>query len=63
LGTHKSHPSAILTLESKTSGFLLPRMTLSDIENIPNPEPGLMVYETENDALYIYKRVGWTEIK
>jgi len=63
LGTHKGHPSAILTLESKTSGFLLPRMTLSDIENIPNPEPGLMVYETENDALYIYKRVGWTEIK
>jgi len=63
LGTHKGHPSAILTLESKMSGFLLPRMTLSDIENIPNPEPGLMVYETENDALYIYKRVGWTEIK
>jgi len=63
LGTHKGHPSAILTLESKTSGFLLPRMTLSDIENIPNPEPGLMVYETENDALYIYKRLGWTEIK
>lgn len=63
LGTHKGHPSAILTLESNTSGFLLPRMTLSEIENIPNPEPGLMVYETENDALYIYKRVGWTEIK
>jgi len=63
LGTHKCHPSAILTLESKTSGFLLPRMTLSDIENIPNPEPGLMVYEIENDTLYVYKRSGWTEIK
>jgi hypothetical protein len=63
LGTHKGHPSAILTLESKTSGFLLPRMTLSDIENIPNPEPGLMVYEIENDTLYVYKRSGWTEIK
>ena len=63
LGTHKGHPSAILTLESKTSGFLLPRMTLSEIENIPNPEPGLMVYEIENDTLYVYKRSGWTEIK
>jgi hypothetical protein len=63
LGTHKSHPSAILTLDSKTSGFLLPRMTLTDIENIQNPEPGLMVYETENDGLYVYKKTGWVEIK
>jgi len=63
LGTHKSHPSAILTLNSKTSGFLLPRMTLTDIENIQNPEPGLMVYETENDGLYVYKKTGWVEIK
>ena len=62
LGTHKGHPSAILTLESKTSGLLLPRMTLLDMENIPNPEPGLLVYETESDALYVYKRTGWTVI-
>jgi len=60
VGTHKCHPSAILTLESDTCGFLLPRMSKIDIEN---PVPGLMVYDTERDGLFVYKKSGWTEIK
>ena len=63
LGTHKSEMSSILTLESKTSGFLPPRMSREDMENIKNPVPGLMVYDAENDALCVYKKSGWTEIK
>ena len=63
LGTHKSHPSALLTLNSKTSGLLLPRMTNDEMNAINKPEPGLLVYDTENDAVYVYKKSGWVEIK
>lgn len=60
VGTIKGHPSAILTLESNTSGFLPPRMTSDQIKSINNPEPGLMVYDIDNDTLFIYKRSGWS---
>ena len=63
LGTHKGHPSALLTLQSTTGGLLLPRMSHSDMESIEQPTPGLMVYDNENDTLYVYKKSGWTEIK
>ena len=63
LGTHKGHPSAILTLQSTTGGLLLPRMSHSEMESIQKPTPGLMVYDNENDTLYVYKKSGWTEIK
>ena len=63
LGTHKSHPSALLTLNSKTSGLLLPRMLNEEMHKINKPEPGLLVYDTDNDAVYVYKKSGWVEIK
>ena len=63
LGTHKSHPSALLTLNSKTSGLLLPRMLNEEMHKIIKPEPGLLVYDTDNDAVYVYKKSGWVEIK
>ena len=63
LGTHKGHPSAILTLQSTTGGLLLPRMSHSEMKSIQKPTPGLMVYDNENDTLYVYKKSGWTEIK
>lgn len=63
LGTHKAHPSALLTLDSKTSGLLLPRMTNDEMNKIARPEPGLIVYDTENDSVYVYKKSGWVEIK
>jgi hypothetical protein len=63
VGTHKGHPSAVLTLQSTTGGLLLPRMSRSEIENIKQPTPGLIVYDNENDTLHVYKKSGWTEIK
>lgn len=60
IGSDKVHPSAILSLESKTGGLLLPRMTWIEMKNIKNPEPGLMIYEVESDTVYVYKRSGWT---
>jgi len=55
-------PSAILTLNSTTRGLLLPRMTTEQIDNIKNPEPGLMVYDTDKDTFVGYRKTGWTEL-
>lgn len=60
IGSHKTHPCAVLSLESKTSGFLLPRMTWLEMMNIPNPEPGLVIYDIESDTAFLYKQSGWT---
>jgi hypothetical protein len=60
IGTHKSHPSALLTLESTTSGVLLPRMTHLQMKKIKNPEIGLLIYNIEDDTLFIHKKTGWT---
>jgi uncharacterized protein (TIGR02145 family) len=44
IGTTTPHPSAALEIESTTKGFLLPRMTLVQINAIATPLEGLMVY-------------------
>ena len=62
VGTSKSHPSAIATFESNTCGFLPPRMKTSALKDIKNPAIGLMVYDTEKDALCVYKKSGWTVV-
>ena len=62
VGTSKSHPSAIATFESNTCGFLPPRMKTAELEDIKNPAIGLMVYDTEKDALCVYKKSGWTVV-
>ncbi|MDD7886278.1 sialate O-acetylesterase [Flavivirga sp. 57AJ16] len=47
IGTINPDPSAVLEVNSTTKGFLIPRMTKSQINNISNPTEGLMVYCTD----------------
>jgi hypothetical protein len=44
IGTTTPDASAVLEIESTTKGFLLPRMTLAQINAIATPAEGLMVY-------------------
>lgn len=44
IGTTNPHQSAILELKSTNKGFLLPRMSATQIANIVDPQAGLMVY-------------------
>jgi len=49
VGTSNGDPSAAFNVVSKNKGVLLPRVTLSsstDVETIPNPAEGLLVYNT-----------------
>jgi len=53
------NPPAILSLNSTTLGFLPPRMSTEEREQILNPTPGLIVFDTATDSLCIYKSTGW----
>ncbi len=56
IGTTEPSPSAVLDLNSTTAGFLPPRMTFAQIEDIDSPVEGLIVYCTncEPKGLYVY---------
>ncbi len=56
--------SAMLELKSTNKGFLPPRMTENEIKNIVNPANGLMVFNTNNNKVYIFISIDneWKEI-
>lgn len=63
INTDGSSPdnSAILDLSSTDKGFLLPRMSAAQRDNISNPAVGLMVYITDNDEINIYDGSSWIQ--
>ena len=65
IGTTTNVASSILTLESTTKGFLLPRTNATS--SITSPAQGLMTYLTgsTNEGLYYYNsgsQVGWHKV-
>ncbi len=54
--------AAVLEIESITKGFLLPRMTDTQMNAIVSPPAGLMVYNTTNNCTYIYKGGAWASL-
>jgi hypothetical protein len=54
--------SAQLQIDSTTRGFLLPRMTKTELLAIASPVVGLMAYITDDDELCVYKSTGWHKI-
>ena len=59
VGSSTPHPSAALAIDSTTRGLLVPRVLL---DNVVKPEPGLIVYDTDTDTFWGYKRTGWTQL-
>ncbi|MBN2663972.1 MAG: hypothetical protein JXR68_10015 [Bacteroidales bacterium] len=58
LGDGTINSSAILHLKSKDKGLLIPRMTNAEINNIPNPAQGLLVFSTDdNNFKYFYGQI------
>jgi hypothetical protein len=51
--------SAMLDVQSTEKGFLPPRMTTSDRNAITSPANGLVVYDTEEESLFLYNGTGW----
>jgi len=61
INTADPDPSSILDLESEEAGFLAPRMTTIQRENIDSPAQGLLVYDTTLER-FMYYQSGWQTI-
>ena len=48
------HPSAVLELSSTNKGFLLPRLTYSEMLQVKEPANGLMVFNKDAGGVYLY---------
>jgi hypothetical protein len=75
IGTITPHPSAILDITSSNKGLLIPRVNLTDVNNLTSPintpAEGLMVWNTNNGTIggsgkgfYFYTGtgVGWAPV-
>lgn len=54
--------SAVLDVVSTTKGFLPPRMTTAQKAAISTPATGLVVYDTDIDALFLYNGTAWQRL-
>jgi len=53
---------ALLQLDSTTKGFLPPRMTTAQREAISTPPDGMVVYDTDIDALHVVADGSWVAL-
>lgn len=55
--------SAMLDVTSTTQGFLAPRMTETQRNDISSPATGLLIYQTDGTAgFYYYDGSSWTQV-
>lgn len=54
--------SAIIQADSTTKGFLPPRMTTTQKNNISSPASGLVVYDTTTNKLCCYNGSTWNDL-
>jgi hypothetical protein len=62
IGTTAVGASAALDIVSTTQGFLPPRMTEEQRDDISSPATGLVVYNTDTDKLNIRGASSWGEV-
>ena len=62
VGMGTNTPQAQLDVSSTTSGFLPPRMTTSQRDNISSPADGMTFYNTTTDRLETYTALGWRAV-
>lgn len=59
IGTSTPDPSALLDLQSTNKGMLLPRMNSTQRNLIPTPATGLLIFDTDKGAIYMYDGQRW----
>jgi|GEM_PF-5507885 hypothetical protein len=62
IGTASPRPSAQLEVSSTNKGLLPPRMTSAQRKAIANPTAGLMVFDTDAAALYVFNGDSWQSL-
>ena len=59
IGSTTTTAKGVLVLESEDKALILPRVNQPE-ENIPNPEPGMICYDTKSNTLVVYNGVEWS---
>ncbi len=54
--------SAVFELESGNKGFLLPRLSSSQINLMSSPAKGLILFNTTDSSLYVRLDTGWVKL-
>ena len=54
--------SAMLDIQSTTSGMLVPRMDSTQRQSIDNPAEGLLVYDLSSKSFWVYSQDEWTDL-
>lgn len=62
LGTDGPHSSALLELNSTDRALLLPRLTTAQRDALPNPSPGMILFNTTTQYTERYTTAGWNDI-
>jgi hypothetical protein len=62
IGTNNPHASSLLDVSSTNRGLLAPRMTTAQRMAIAGPAKGLLVYDTDENALYHYNGSVWAQV-
>ncbi len=60
IGTQTPNSSSILELSSTSKGLLVPRMDSIQMTAIVSPSEGLMLYNTDASALFMFTNGTWT---
>ncbi|WP_152973311.1 fibrinogen-like YCDxxxxGGGW domain-containing protein [Lacinutrix mariniflava] len=60
IGTTSPDPSSVLHVESTEQGFLPPRMTALQRDNIASPAEGLFIYNLDSSCFQYYKGTSWS---
>lgn len=63
IGTTSPDPSSILDLNSKSQGFLAPRLTTIERTSIASPAEGLLVYDIDLKSLFVFDGKNWIGTK
>lgn len=59
---YSPHASAMLDVNSATRGFLLPRLTATQMNAISAPSMGLLVFNTTANAVYMFNGTTWVNL-
>lgn len=63
IGTIAPNTSALLDVDSRTQGFLPPRMDTGQRDNIASPAPGLMIFNLDTEQVDVFTSgSGWRTI-
>ncbi len=59
IGNTPMNASAIIEMKSTNKGMLLPRLTTAQINAVPSPTQGLMLYDTDAKCVKTYNGIIW----